>query len=42
MPYISVDKENSHGIDIYYKAPHGLATTHKQQLNEDLLAFIKG
>jgi hypothetical protein len=22
-------------------APHGLATTHRDQLNEDLLAFIK-
>lgn len=25
----------------YKGAPHGLTDTHKQQLNEDLLAFIK-
>ncbi len=28
-------------LKIYKGAPHGLATTHKNQLNEDLLAFIK-
>jgi non-heme chloroperoxidase len=28
-------------LKIYPGAPHGLATTHKDQLNEDLLAFIK-
>ena len=26
---------------IYEGAPHGLPTTHKDRLNEDLLAFIK-
>ena len=29
-------------LKIYKGAPHGLCTTHKQQVNEDLLAFIKG
>lgn len=28
-------------LKIYPGAPHGLMTTHKQQFNEDLLAFIK-
>jgi non-heme chloroperoxidase len=29
-------------LKVYKGAPHGLATTHQDQLNEDLLAFIKG
>jgi non-heme chloroperoxidase len=29
-------------LKVYPKAPHGLAVTHKDQLNADLLAFIKG
>jgi len=29
-------------LKIYPGAPHGLADTHKEQLNGDLLAFIKG
>jgi non-heme chloroperoxidase len=29
-------------LKIYSGAPHGLATTHKQQLNQDILAFIQG
>ena len=29
------------GTQIYNGAPHGICTTHKQQVNEDLLAFIK-
>ena len=29
-------------LKIYKGAPHGLCTTHKAQVNEDLLAFIKG
>jgi non-heme chloroperoxidase len=29
-------------LSIYEGAPHGLATTHKDRLNRDLLAFIKG
>jgi non-heme chloroperoxidase len=29
-------------LKVYEDAPHGLATTHKDRLNEDLLAFIKG
>jgi non-heme chloroperoxidase len=31
------------GTQIYYKgAPHGLCTTIKDQVNDDLLAFFKG
>lgn len=29
-------------LKVYEGAPHGMATTHKQQVNEDLLAFIRG
>jgi non-heme chloroperoxidase len=29
-------------LSIYEGAPHGLPTTHKERLNQDLLAFIKG
>jgi non-heme chloroperoxidase len=29
-------------LKIYKGAPHGLCSTHKHQVNEDLLAFIKG
>ena len=29
-------------LKIYEGAPHGLATTHKDRLNRDLLAFIRG
>jgi non-heme chloroperoxidase len=28
-------------LKIYEGAPHGLATTHKDRLNEDLLSFIR-
>jgi non-heme chloroperoxidase len=28
-------------LKVYPGAPHGLATTHKDQLNADLLAFIE-
>jgi len=28
-------------LKIYKGAPHGLCTTHKQQINEELLAFVK-
>lgn len=28
-------------LKIYKRAPHGLATTHQDQLKADLLAFIK-
>jgi len=28
-------------LKIYEGAPHGMCTTHKDQINEDLLAFIK-
>ena len=29
-------------LKIYKDAPHGLCTTHKDQVNSDLLAFCKG
>ena len=29
-------------LKIYPGAPHGMCTTHKHQVNADLLAFIKG
>jgi non-heme chloroperoxidase len=29
-------------LKVYKGAPHGLCTTLKQRVNEDLLAFIKG
>jgi non-heme chloroperoxidase len=29
-------------LKVYKGAPHGMCTTHKQQVNEDLLAFIQG
>jgi len=29
-------------LKVYKGAPHGLCTTHKNLVNEDLLAFIKG
>jgi non-heme chloroperoxidase len=29
-------------LKIYKGAPHGMPSTHKRQVNEDLLAFIKG
>ena len=29
-------------LKVYPGAPHGIATTHQEQLNSDLLAFIKG
>jgi non-heme chloroperoxidase len=28
-------------LNVYSGAPHGLADTHKEQLNADLLAFIR-
>mgnify|MGYP003694276763 CR=1 FL=1 len=29
-------------LKVYPGAPHGMCSTHKDQVNEDLLAFIKG
>jgi non-heme chloroperoxidase len=29
-------------LKVYQGAPHGMCTTHKDQVNEDLLAFVKG
>ncbi len=28
--------------EVYAGAPHGLTDTHKERLNQDLLAFVKG
>jgi non-heme chloroperoxidase len=28
-------------LSVYQGAPHGLCTTHKQRVNQDLLAFLK-
>ena len=28
-------------LKVYKGAPHGMCTTHKDQVNEDLLAFLK-
>jgi len=33
---------NNSKLKIYKGAPHGLCTTHKYQVNQDLLAFVKG
>ena len=29
-------------LKVYEKLPHGMATTHAERINADLLAFIKG
>jgi len=29
-------------LKVYEGAPHGMCTTHKDRVNEDLLAFCKG
>ncbi|HSY40512.1 MAG TPA: alpha/beta hydrolase, partial [Polyangia bacterium] len=29
-------------LKVYKGAPHGMCTTHKQQVNEELLGFLKG
>jgi non-heme chloroperoxidase len=29
-------------LKVYPDAPHGMCSTHKDQVNTDLLAFIKG
>jgi len=29
-------------LKVYKGVPHGMCTTHKNEVNEDLLAFIKG
>lgn len=29
-------------LKVYKGAPHGMCTTHKEMVNRDLLAFIKG
>jgi non-heme chloroperoxidase len=38
---LSVKLIPSATLKVYPGAPHGLTTTHKQQFNEDLLAFLK-
>lgn len=40
--HMSVKLVKGATLKVYPKAPHGLASTHKDQLNADLLAFIKG
>lgn len=32
---------NGSTLKVYKGAPHGMCTTHKDQVNEDLLAFLK-
>ena len=29
-------------LKVYKGAPHGMCTTHKVQINDDLLGFLKG
>jgi hypothetical protein len=33
--------KNSTSLKVYKCVPHGLADTHKEQLNDDLLSFLK-
>jgi non-heme chloroperoxidase len=40
--YLSAKIVKESILKVYKGAPHGICTTHKQQVNEDLLAFIKG
>lgn len=42
MTYLAVGKENNRDIHIYFKdwGSHGICSTHKDQVNADLLAFI--
>jgi non-heme chloroperoxidase len=39
---LSVKLVKNARLTVYPGAPHGLATTHKDKLNADLLAFVKG
>jgi non-heme chloroperoxidase len=39
MPAVKLVKNGT--LKVYKGAPHGMCTTHKDQVNEDLLAFIK-
>ena len=40
--YLSAKHVKESILKVYKGAPHGMCTTHKQQVNEDLLAFIEG
>lgn len=40
--YLSAKLVPNSTLKVYPGAPHGLATTHKDQLNADLLAFVRG
>ncbi|WP_352489146.1 MULTISPECIES: hypothetical protein [unclassified Mesorhizobium] len=33
---------DSHGRQVYKGFPHGMATTHADAINADLLAFLQG
>ena len=35
------DQDEGRHVDLLQGAPHGLCTTHKDRVNEDLLAFLK-
>ena len=39
---LSAELINEATLKVYKGAPHGMCTTHKDQVNADLLAFIKG
>ena len=39
---LSAELINDATLKVYKGAPHGMCTTHKDQVNADLLAFIKG
>jgi non-heme chloroperoxidase len=40
--YLSAKLIKDAELKVYPRGPHGLAVTHKDQLNADLLAFIRG
>jgi non-heme chloroperoxidase len=40
--YLSAKIIKGATLKVYKGAPHGICTTHKQQVNEDILAFIRG
>jgi non-heme chloroperoxidase len=39
---LSAKLVNGASLKVYPGFPHGMATTQHEQVNEDLLAFIKG
>jgi non-heme chloroperoxidase len=40
--YLSAKIVKNSTLKVYPGAPHGMCTTHKDKVNADLLAFIKG